>query len=594
MVASPRRSHRSGNPKSKKIVEDDDGGQTRCVCNQQHHEGVMIQCETCKVWQHCPCVGLGDGEVTPDKYYCDACRPENHPYRVQDGQLISNIKNATPQVSSISTTGTKAKSSKKRSTMNSKDAAFFMDHTAEYSSKDDHNHLLPVNNTGVQTNNDSENLINGHHRTSKRRKRMDSNVDPNDNPNTLRNANGQAGDQKSGHTAAAEKDVEMQASVTSSSPKTTQGKNKTQARTVKPKKTIKLSSTQSPPNSPGVIEEEEAMHGQDGQNGMESIQSTSLPTQLTRRVSGKKGARTVPEGSIGSTSHVKRKKSIKSDTPQLDEQSHSSDQEEPDFDQNESAQDTTDATTDFKPSSNNHRSQGDNSNLLHPTIKRPSSQKGHLGDSDTPTPSGTPQPMQPAPPTKVKYPSPRMTFKDMNKRAQQLLEYISRVQVEMTELQNKAKHDILKEMACVPQAKSSGLTVDTAMQALKPGSSDTESRWLSTPPQSVHELGHGDGSEQILVAKSLFKNGVEENMVLALSTTESDFKKDKAPMTPPHQPTIDCGVAELMEVDSVVSLNDHSQYESSTRPTMVTSLDLMEKLTGELISFQEKYGHFGE
>ena len=51
------------------------------------HEGVMIQCETCKVWQHCPCVGLGDGEVTPDKYYCDSCRPENHPYRVLDGQL---------------------------------------------------------------------------------------------------------------------------------------------------------------------------------------------------------------------------------------------------------------------------------------------------------------------------------------------------------------------------------------------------------------------------------------------------------------------------------------------------------------------------
>lgn len=51
------------------------------------HEGVMIQCETCKVWQHCPCVGLGDGEVTPDKYYCDSCRPENHPYRVQNGQL---------------------------------------------------------------------------------------------------------------------------------------------------------------------------------------------------------------------------------------------------------------------------------------------------------------------------------------------------------------------------------------------------------------------------------------------------------------------------------------------------------------------------
>lgn len=114
-MAPPRRSGRYGPAKgSKKKEEDDDGGQTRCVCNQQHHEGVMIQCETCKVWQHCPCVGLGDGEVTPDKYYCDSCRPENHPYRVQNGQLLSNAKST-------------AKPTKKRSTMNSKEASIPMD-----------------------------------------------------------------------------------------------------------------------------------------------------------------------------------------------------------------------------------------------------------------------------------------------------------------------------------------------------------------------------------------------------------------------------------------------------------------------------------
>ncbi|KAK3837630.1 MAG: hypothetical protein JOS17DRAFT_786746 [Linnemannia elongata] len=57
--------------------------------------GVMIQCETCKVWQHCPCVGLGDGLVTPDKYYCDSCRPENHPYHVVDGVLMTNAENTS-------------------------------------------------------------------------------------------------------------------------------------------------------------------------------------------------------------------------------------------------------------------------------------------------------------------------------------------------------------------------------------------------------------------------------------------------------------------------------------------------------------------
>ncbi len=48
-------------------------------------EGIMVMCETCQVWQHCSCVGLGEGKATPELYYCELCQPQLHPFSVRDG-----------------------------------------------------------------------------------------------------------------------------------------------------------------------------------------------------------------------------------------------------------------------------------------------------------------------------------------------------------------------------------------------------------------------------------------------------------------------------------------------------------------------------
>lgn len=40
--------------------------------------GLMIQCETCKCWQHCICMGMRTEDDCPDVYYCEQCRPELH------------------------------------------------------------------------------------------------------------------------------------------------------------------------------------------------------------------------------------------------------------------------------------------------------------------------------------------------------------------------------------------------------------------------------------------------------------------------------------------------------------------------------------
>ena len=87
-------------------VEEDEGENdvTRCVCGRDVYPGspfakerakersaskgrdpalgpdcVFIQCDTCKVWQHGPCVGMpDDSDADSVEYFCEECRPELH------------------------------------------------------------------------------------------------------------------------------------------------------------------------------------------------------------------------------------------------------------------------------------------------------------------------------------------------------------------------------------------------------------------------------------------------------------------------------------------------------------------------------------
>ncbi|KXS22089.1 hypothetical protein M427DRAFT_129857 [Gonapodya prolifera JEL478] len=59
---------------------DDNNDSTRCVCGKTTSFGLMIQCEECGVWQHGECVNIPSRKYIPKHYYCDGCRPEDHPY----------------------------------------------------------------------------------------------------------------------------------------------------------------------------------------------------------------------------------------------------------------------------------------------------------------------------------------------------------------------------------------------------------------------------------------------------------------------------------------------------------------------------------
>ncbi|SCZ90053.1 BZ3500_MvSof-1268-A1-R1_Chr9g10691 [Microbotryum saponariae] len=77
--------------------EEADGaeGFTRCICGEdtvEKEQELMIQCDTCKCWQHGPCIGLVEEEVSslsqcpecPDRYFCELCKPTWHG---QNGQI---------------------------------------------------------------------------------------------------------------------------------------------------------------------------------------------------------------------------------------------------------------------------------------------------------------------------------------------------------------------------------------------------------------------------------------------------------------------------------------------------------------------------
>ncbi|KLJ08091.1 hypothetical protein EMPG_16462 [Blastomyces silverae] len=103
---------------------------------------LFIQCDSCKVWQHGGCVGIMEESSSPDEYFCEECRKDLHKIiTASNGQKSSRY---LPVVGSSSLPSSRSSSldssqnpkdkksrgssgplsTKRRSTMNSRDAAY--------------------------------------------------------------------------------------------------------------------------------------------------------------------------------------------------------------------------------------------------------------------------------------------------------------------------------------------------------------------------------------------------------------------------------------------------------------------------------------
>ncbi|KAI9802603.1 MAG: hypothetical protein M1833_001677 [Piccolia ochrophora] len=106
--------------------------------------GLFIQCDDCKVWQHGGCVGIMEETMSPEEYFCEQCRRDLHkistapngqrysrylpvlgPLSPGPSRATSHSKDADPKVGKEK--GNRAAllaGGKRRSTMNSRDAAY--------------------------------------------------------------------------------------------------------------------------------------------------------------------------------------------------------------------------------------------------------------------------------------------------------------------------------------------------------------------------------------------------------------------------------------------------------------------------------------
>ncbi|KAF9212866.1 hypothetical protein BGZ59_006219 [Podila verticillata] len=592
----------------------------------------MIQCETCKVWQHCPCVGLGNGEVTPDKYYCDSCRPQNHPYKVQNGMLISNSKRA-PQLSSAAS-ALKTKSPKKRNTMNSKETSIPIELLAQtwdedttHESADDSRGSKRRRKTESTSDDDDE----GDFHNNTHSQDEDDNRIRNDNNNGNSNStsisdsisssncssNCNGNNNNKGDEVENDQDSEKAYSY-HNSPSTHPSKksSSTNTRTYKHKKSASKANNADHPSSTASGPEQE-------------------DTSRYQHASGSKNGRPTDQDIDGHpvVPSTKRRKTAKPDSwprddslpPEDGEYTGSSTKKDANGERSDSRskKNGTGSRSSKRQSGSDHDNEDSNTldSSFHPVSTRSSShvqspavipkksfsRRHHRGSrNSTPVPGdgeGTPQPMAPVQPAAVRYPSAKMTMQDMTKRAKQLLDYIARVQVDMADRKNK-----LASPPTPPKGVSK-MVPDKDSQTPTP-TKDSIHEDNQVCPNSARSSIDGtmDGPSDLKALDS--KGGEMDSLALTeldskLLSTSSEHLDSKLPImnafalggalhipatpSPPPQEVDDSSLVPMSGTS--VKVSDESGKTKELIPEKpFTSLEMMDKLSGDLIRFQERFG----
>ncbi|KAL8899647.1 MAG: hypothetical protein Q9192_001472 [Flavoplaca navasiana] len=110
--------------RSKNINDLGDAGSSSAL--QEDTGGLFIQCDVCKVWQHGGCVGIMDEATSPEEYFCEQCRKGLHTITLTAaGPTVQNESPKKTKESRSSRTNAERSAGNRRSTMNSRDAAYY-------------------------------------------------------------------------------------------------------------------------------------------------------------------------------------------------------------------------------------------------------------------------------------------------------------------------------------------------------------------------------------------------------------------------------------------------------------------------------------
>ncbi|KAF9326071.1 hypothetical protein BG006_010455 [Podila minutissima] len=250
--------------------------------------------------------------------------------------------------------------------------------------------------------------------------------------------------------------------------------------------------------------------------------------------------------------------------------------------------------------------------------KKSFSRRHHKGSRhSTPVPrgdgEGTPQPMAPVQPAAVRYPSAKMTLQDMTKRAKQLLDYIARVQVDMADRKNKlSPHSTPPKGASKVVPEKDGQTPTPTKDSVHgdnqvcPNSARSSIDGTMDGPSDLKSLD-SKGEEMGSLALTELDSKLLSTSSVTLLTQECKKPRtmDVFPLSGAlHIPAMPSSPLEGGDDNSVVPMNGTSDSVASSEPTetkakeltpekALTSLEMMDKLSGDLIRFQERFGADG-
>ncbi|CAO3590882.1 unnamed protein product [Absidia cylindrospora] len=566
----------------------DEGSTTRCLCGETHNSGLMVQCDKCEVWQHCECTGLAEEDI-PDQYYCEECKPENH--------ASSKMPNGRTQ-RSYSSEGKPVlnpqdkKTPKKRMTMNSQEASLSLEDVLAVRQALGFNHNNPRTSKSPSTSPTA------------------AYKEPNYVPNIPAKRKRQ---ENSSKTKTEDQDIKhdpfspatlppLSETVTANEPDNTD-ENKDKKQTMDP-----------------------------DEDGIDSIKNTPAPrsTKAKRNVTGRSRVVTPngsPEKRLPPTdvkpSSVKvtdkkgrqgggvtgrRNNAANSSTPKRQTNKPRSRTSTPQ--PNESSSPLVSSVASQIPSEphqHHHHHQHHQHHQHHPhhqhhhnqQQQQQQQQQQHLQTCTTNSASAlfdhfSKESRATSPPAKIRYPTSRMTISEMNRRAKQILEYITSLQVEMANKssafgnnnnneggreQGKVEKnitDLSSSTLAFSQPNICPTTAATTMLSTKPNiSNDCDA--IDTPGGRKNTENQHPTS--IVIPEVRYHDGPSSSLSSA-STIPLD---DNNPASPRMDLLDDGDSGELSQAEDAILKNREKQQNE-------TSLDIMDILTGELIKFQRKFG----
>ncbi|KAI9262118.1 hypothetical protein BDA99DRAFT_68106 [Phascolomyces articulosus] len=531
----------------------DSGSVTRCVCGESHNVGLMIQCDQCEVWQHCDCVGLLVADEMPDQYYCEECKPQNHAVvKLAHGRTkrsyssIGRPNTMSPQV--------EKKAPKKRMTFNSREASMSLED------------VLAARNaleTNLPTLNESSAPSSPVKETE-----GEENNEENEHPTpSSQPSHQQQQKSKSMKKEKGEKEP--------SSPSSQQQKQQKQQN----KKSSPVTATLQENDDMDVDPKEQDMDSE-ADTVMTNATSTSItrPAKPKRVGSGRKSTAESNDGGNGGVTNGRVTKTEK--------RSRGGGVRRANTTGTRRAQSTRPRSRTSTPqpseinTGNGGCSGGGNSitgGIGHGngnTMGGPTSREMDISTAIFEKLS--PAAREASPPAKIRMPSSRMTISEMNRRAKQILEYISSIQVEMATKEH---------ISSTAQATAGTITVDVNTTTL------LKMNEQSTSPQSGSSASGSEVSNNKKKMKQPihYQRSPKPN---AITIPEKKNNDDDAPSSSlSSASTIPLDANEVQQRNAELDQEKGAAEEAIAKAkSEQSSMEIMDTLTRELIRFQRRFG----